>query len=368
MITHRHVPIIHRYVLLEIIPPFAVVLIVLAVLFTSYGAAEFLSNAVNALLPTDLIVQLVGLRTLIALELLIPISLYFAVVMAFGRLYSDSEVAAMSALGVSPARVLGVVLALSLGTAGAVAALSLLVRPWAYQRSHEIANLAATALDTNEMAAGTFYVSSHGDRTVFIEQRDGPRAPGHGVFVQLRLRGITRIIYASTVEQAPGSNPYGATELRLTDAHVYDFANGGGGDLVMNVKNLIVELASPEVEPPEYSSVAASTGRLALSRSAPDIAELEWRLSTSWSTLLLGMLGVPLSRTAPRAQRYAKIGIAILVFAGYYLLYESARTWVQNGVIPPFPGLWWVPALLTLLLAGALTGPAVRRWWWRTRA
>ena len=62
---------------------------------TSFGAADFLSNAVNALLPAHMVVQLVGLRTVIALEVLIPISLYLAVVMAFGRLYSDSEVAAM---------------------------------------------------------------------------------------------------------------------------------------------------------------------------------------------------------------------------------------------------------------------------------
>src|ERR1700740_3485419 len=106
--------IINRYLLREIVGPLAVVLSVLAVLFTSYGAAGFLSNAVNGLLPTDMIVQLIGLRTLIALELLIPISLYLSVIMAFGRMYSDSEVTAIFALGFSPARVMGVVLALSL--------------------------------------------------------------------------------------------------------------------------------------------------------------------------------------------------------------------------------------------------------------
>ena len=82
--------------------------------------------------------------------------------------------------------------------------------------------------------------------------------------------------------------------------------------------------------------------------SAPDVAELQWRLSTSCSTLLLGMLGVPLSRARPRQHRNTKVGIAILVYAGYYLFYESARTWVQNGVIPAFPGLWGAPALLAL--------------------
>jgi lipopolysaccharide export system permease protein len=361
--------IINRYLLHEIIKPLVVSLGVLSILFTSYGAAEFLSNAVNGLLPTDMIVQLIGLRTLIALELLIPISLYLSVIMAFGRMYSDSELTAIFALGFSPARVMGVVLALSLCTALVVAGLSLIARPWAYQRSHELSNLAAASLNTNVMKAGTFYAGSHGNRTIFIDRRAGPAAPGHDVLVQLKLRGITRIIHAGSVEQIPDNAPHGGSEIHLTDAHVYDIVlESGGSDVVMNVKDLVVELASPQVEPPGYSSVAASTAYLASSASAADIAEIQWRLSTFWSTLLLGMLGVSLSRSRPRQHKYVKIGIAIPIYAGYYLLYESARTWVQNGLIPAFPGIWWVPALLALVLIVAWLGPRLGLTWRRIRA
>src|SRR6201996_2742754 len=126
--------IINRYLLRAIVGPLALVLLVLAVLFTSYGAAGFLSDAVNGLLPMNMIAQVIGLRTLIALEVLIPISLYLAVVLALGRMYVDSEITALFALGVTPARVMGVVLGLSLCTAVAVAGLSLVARPWAYSR------------------------------------------------------------------------------------------------------------------------------------------------------------------------------------------------------------------------------------------
>src|SRR5262249_2732671 len=151
--------------------------------FTSYGAASFLSDAVNGLLPTDTIVQVIGLRTLIALEVLIPISLYLSVVMALGRMYADSEITSMFALGLTPARVMGVVLGLSLCAAVAVAWLSLMVRPWAYSRAHELASLAAATLNTNNMEAGTFYVGSDGNRTIFIEGRARLSAPARGVFV-----------------------------------------------------------------------------------------------------------------------------------------------------------------------------------------
>jgi lipopolysaccharide export system permease protein len=351
--------IINRYLLREIVGPLAILLTVLAVLFTSYGAAAFLSDAVNGLLPTDLIVQVIGLRTLIALEMLIPISLFLSVILGLGRMYADSEITALLALGVTRARIMGVVLGLSVCTALVVAGLSLVVRPWAYSRAHELANRASASLDTNAMKAGSFYTGSDGHRTIFFEQRTGLSAPAGGVFVQLKLReGGTRIIYASSAQQLSHSGGIDRLKLHLTDAHVYDIGqNGGGSDLVLNVKDLVVQLADVQIEAPEYSAVAASTPQLKGSNSAADTAELQWRLSTSWCALLLGMLGVPLSRVRPRQHKNAKVGIAILVYAGYYLFYESVRTWVQNGVIPTFPGIWIAPALLALILIFALLQP-----------
>ena len=125
----------------------------LAALFASYSAAGFLSDAVNGLLPTDAIVNLIGLKVLIALEVLIPISLYISVVLAFGRLYSDSEFTAMFALRVTPARVMSAVLILSGCVAILVGGLSLFARPWAYQRSHAISGRAAEILNVGAMEA-----------------------------------------------------------------------------------------------------------------------------------------------------------------------------------------------------------------------
>lgn len=359
--------ILERYLLREICKPLAAVLGVLVILFTGYGAARFLANAVNGLLPAGMIFQLVGLRTLIALEVLIPISLYVSVVLAFGRMYGDSEFTAMSALGLPPARVMGTVALLSACMAVAVAGLSLMVRPWAYRTSHELSNAAAAPLSTSAMEAGTFYVGSQGNRTIFIERRAGPGATAHNVFVQLKRPDGTRIIYARTARQTASTKPGTGAQMQLTDAHVYDIPRGrDGGSFVMHVKHLVVQLASPRIEPPGYSSVAASTAYLAGSSSAPDIAELEWRLSTSVSTLLLGMMGVPLARSRPREHKYARMGIAILIYAGYYLFYESVRTWVQNGVIPALPGLWWAPGTLAAVLIGAWVAPRLA--WRRRRA
>jgi lipopolysaccharide export system permease protein len=349
--------ILRCYLLREILGPFAAVLAVLCVLFMSYGAAGFLSDAVNGLLPTSMIAQVIGLQTLIALEMLIPISLYLSVVMALSRLYVDSEMTALFALGWTSARLMGIVFGLSLCTAVIVAGLSLVARPWAYTRSHELADVAEASLNSNNMQPGTFYVTGKGERTIYIERREGPATPAGGVFVQLRLRGGgTRLIYAVSIEQL--SPVEGGPRFHLSGAHVYDVdVDGSASEVVLNANDLNLHLVSPSLHPPDYSAIAASTTHLRFSDSAPDIAEFQWRQSTPVTTLLLGMLGVPMSRAHPRQHRNTKVGIAILIYAGYYLLYESARTWVQIGVLPPFPGLWIAPASLALVLIFALLEP-----------
>ena len=89
--------ILDRYLAREIGKPLLIVLGVLAILFGSFSAARFLSDAVNGLLPTDTIAALIALKVLIALEVLIPISLYLSVMLAYGRLHSESEITAVLA-------------------------------------------------------------------------------------------------------------------------------------------------------------------------------------------------------------------------------------------------------------------------------
>jgi lipopolysaccharide export system permease protein len=349
---------INRYLIQEISRPFAAVLGILIALFASYSAAGFLSDAVNGLLPADTIAELIGLKVLIALEVLIPISLYFSVVLSFGRLHCDSEFTAMFALRVTPARVMGAVLALSGFLALAVVGVSLVARPWAYQRLHELSKRAEVTLNAASMEAGTFYVGQHGNRVIFLAHRDGPGSPARDVFVRIRHDNRTEVIFARHAYQLPQTASNGSSEIYMSDVHIYEIGDETGqGDRILNAQGLVMSPDGGGGSPPAYSSVAASSAQLAASNAAEDIAEFQWRLSTPLSTLLLGMLGIPLSRAKPRQSKYAKFGTAILIYSGYYLLCTSARTWVQHGVVAPFPGIWWAPALLALILLVALSWP-----------
>ncbi|MFM7785910.1 MAG: LptF/LptG family permease, partial [Gammaproteobacteria bacterium] len=123
---------IERYVTAEIVRPFAAGLGMLAVVFVAFSTAVRLSEAASGQIPPDAVLQLILLSTLIAFEVLIPTTLYLAILFAIGRLHRDSEMAALAAAGVGEHRILRPVLLLGLGCAVLVALLSLYGRPWAY--------------------------------------------------------------------------------------------------------------------------------------------------------------------------------------------------------------------------------------------
>ena len=343
--------IIHRYLLRELVKPLLSILAILVALFASYSTASFLSDAVNGLLPGGAVAKLTFLKVVISLEVLIPAALYVSVILTFARLHSDSEFAAMFALRLTPAVMFRAVLTLSTVLALVVGCLSIYVRPWAYRNLHEMADRAATLLDVDAMQAGSFYVSQHGARVVFLTHRNGPGTPARDVFVKLAYSDHDEIISGRLASAVPSGIANGGSDVNLTDANLYELNHAPGkADEILHVQAMTVDPNSRGATPGGYSSVAASTARIARSDSSEDIAELQWRLSTPLSTILLGLLGIPLSRTRPRQSRNLIFGKAFAVYFGYYLLCTCARTWVQHGTIAEFPGIWWAPGILGLLL------------------
>jgi len=96
-----------------------------------------------------------------------------------------------------------------------------------------------------------------------------------------------------------------------------------------------------------YRSKSTSSFELIGSVSNKDRAELQWRLMTPFSTLLLALLAIPLSRSRPRQGRYARMLLALVIYAVYFNLLDVGRTWVEQG---SSVGIWWVPGLLAVLV------------------
>lgn len=350
--------IIDRYLAREMGQGLALVAGVLVVMFASFSTARFMADAVAEGLGMGVVLQLVGLRTLIALEVLLPIALYLGVVMGLGRLHHDQEMTALQAMGVGEARVLRPVALLALPLAAVVALISLQARPWAYYWNYQLQAESRAELDLDRLAPERFQGSTETGLVIYARQVEPQRQQMSGVFLYRRDGERREIVLAPRASKpdAPSGEP---PRLLLEDGTAYQLGPGSGGDRVLRFGQLSLVLEEPDTLL-GYKRKAASNATLLASDDAADLAELQWRLSRPLSTVLLALLAVPLSRTAPRRGRHARLLAAVLAYAAYYNLGGIARTWVEQGTVGAFPGLWWPHALLALVLL-ALLWPRYRR-------
>jgi lipopolysaccharide export system permease protein len=341
--------ILDRYIMREIIKPTVAVCSILVFIFGCYMATRFLVDALSGQLPGTTVFILILLRIAIALEVLLPTTLYLCVVVALGRLYKDSEMTALFACGVSLGRIFRPVFYTAVAIAVVVASLSLFIRPWAYKQYYRIKANAEANFDLTRMNDGMFYETKNGARVIYAEEVDHQKDEAERVFIRTERDDALQVIFAKQAHQSldPAS---GKQILVFSDGYLYEFSRTGVEGRVIQFEQSAMPLEPKENLRLKYRVKAAPTGALVRSSDSEEIAEFQWRLSTPLATILLALIGVPLSRSSPRQGKYAKITTAVVVFAVYYNLSALTKKWVERGILDTIPGIWWTQ----LLLAGVL--------------
>ncbi|MEQ8663495.1 MAG: LPS export ABC transporter permease LptF [Gammaproteobacteria bacterium] len=343
---------IDRYLIREIGASFAAVAIILTVVFLAYSLTQFLSDAAGGLLSAAEVAELTLYKCIIALEVLLPLGFYFGVVVGLGRLNQHSELTALRASGVHGARINRPLVACGALLAAVVAALSLSVRPWAYAEMYALKNRAEAASELDRIKPQRFYFYAGSGRTVYAQDiRDGGRELS-GVFIRTATADAIEIIPAPLGRLDAFATP-SRHRLQLVDASIHK-SGGDNADFYGRFAALTLTVPAKQPVAAEYHrTAAASTALLGASR-ATEQAELQWRLSTPVSSLLLTLAALMLTDYRPRRSRFARLPLAVAVYAVYYNLLGVARTWVEQQVLP---SLWWAP----LLFGGALLAARLAR-------
>ena len=341
--------IVHRYLVREVVKPLVAVVVLLVGIFMAYSLTRFLADANEGVLNASAVSTLTGLKVLIALEVLIPIALYVGMIVTLGRFYSDHEITALKAGGVGEGRIVAPVVWLSLAVALVVGLLSLFARPWAYERLYEFRAEAEASAQLEDIAPGQFHLYGDEDRMVFLEGRDAETGEIAGLFVRSRDASGLEVISGTRGRLEAFAKP-DAHRLELDNAFVYRQARDDP-DLIGRFGTFSIWTPTPMPDPVGYRPKATSTARLMHSKSAEDRAELQWRLSTGASTVLLALIAVPLGRTRPRGGRYGRILLAVALYAAYFNFIGIARSGVEQGTLQH---LWWAPLGLAAFVAAGM--------------
>jgi lipopolysaccharide export system permease protein len=331
---------VQRYVLREVVQTWLAVTGVLVAILVSNQLSRVLGQAADNQYGRHVVFDLIALGAVMNLSVIVPVGLLLSVVLTLGRLYHDSEMAALQACGYAPARLLAPLFAFAAVIAVGLAWLSFFQVPRADSQVQSLRRSAIKEAQFGQLDAGRFR-SFSGGAAVFYAERVDADGVLHNVFVRHESGVRIELALAETATYSKGG-PNGMHFVTLFNGRRYEGTPGMSEFRVIEFREHGIPISTPADVIGPQDPDTKPTRELWGTGAASDIAQLQSRASSPLMALVLTLVAVPLSRLRPRQGRYARVGFAIVVYFVYSNLLSAAKVWVEKGELPPAVGVWWV--------------------------
>jgi len=328
---------------------------VLLVIIMSGRFIKYLAQAAQGVLDPSVLLMIMAYRIPGFLQLILPLGLFLGVLLAYGRLYLESEMTVLTATGMSEQRLLSYTMVPALLVALVCAWLSFVLTPQGVQSVAQILNEQDALTEFDTLVPGRFQSMRGGSRVTYTQELSSGRDELQGVFISEKREqrnasgednAITMLV-AKTGRQELQAD--GSRYLILQDGYRYDGTPGEADYRVIHYDTYGVLLPKPSVEVSVGERETMSTVELIGNPDVKMQSELQWRLSFPILVLIVTLIAVPLSRVNPRQGRFLKLLPAILLYMAYLSLLVAARSALDKGTLPIALGLWPVHGLFLLI-------------------
>lgn len=343
----RYFTIIDRYVSRELLLTWLAVTLVLMLILLSGTLARLLGKAADGTIPSDAVWSLMMFTGARYLILLIPLSLYLGVLLCFGRLYKDNEMAAMGACGIDYMRLYRPLLMVVIPATVFLMYLTLFLMPWVSQQGELLKADIESRSELTGLTAGSFNQSKNSDAIMFLQSQSEDGTHMNNVFMQ-RTNTNNQQQVLDNIESADLARRYkdkdGRHFILFERGQLYEGVPGQSDFRITQYAKKGIYLPENENQTEQKISrkQALSSKELWDSDRIDYRAELHWRISLPIGAFLLAILALPLSYTTPRKGRYSKLALAILIYLVYSNLLGVGQTWVEKEQVPSWLGIWWV--------------------------
>ncbi len=344
---------IFRYLAKEVLSTLVALTVILLLIFMCNQFIIYLNRAANGQIPAVLLLKLMMLELPTMLGLLLPLGFYVALLVAYGRLYAESEMTVLRACGYGPWQLMKHTLTIS----SFVALLVLVIMLWASPlvAIERAKLLRATGIQTmiQLIVPGRFHAASGGHVVYFVGSMNRAHTRASHVF-------LARLVPKQGQEQwqvMSADSAYAETDpetnedfLVLKDGKAYEGQPGRADYQVAEFEQYQARLPHPSLE--IVGDIRTHSTSSLWSIKTPNLnqaAELQWRFSIPLMVLVLSLAAVPLSRVNPRAGKYAKLLPALIFFMIYANFMFVARGWFVSGKSPMVFGIWWIHGVAALV-------------------
>lgn len=342
--------IILRYLSRELLQTTLSVALVLLVIIMSGRFIKYLAEAAAGKLDVDVVLAVMAYRIPGFLELILPLSFFIGVLLTYGRLYTDSEMAVFYGCGISRRRMLAYTcLPAGLSTA-TVASLSLWLSPLGLEKAQLLLQSQKSRNQFELMQPARFQKMLQGRLVSYAASASDNRALQQIFMAQTTADedqlAIVRSATARRIDHKNYGQPYWVLEHGvhyrgtpgLADYRVTQFAQYGQ---YIPPPSLAGE-GRPDVD-------RLPTMELLQSSNPAHIAAWQWRFSVPLLIVIVMLLAIPLSETNPRRGRYTKLLPSIILYLIYLVLLNAAKGLLEEGKLTAVVGLWWVHGAFLLL-------------------
>ncbi|MFN8625631.1 MAG: LPS export ABC transporter permease LptF [Candidatus Binatia bacterium] len=363
--------IINRYILREIFVPFGLGMAVFTLILLVARILKLVEMVVNRGVPLLQVLKLFSYILPAFLEVTVPMALLLGVLVAFGRLSSDSEIIALKTSGISLLQLTRPVALFAVAVYVVALGLSIYARPWGNTLLHsglyEIAKTRASAGIKEKVFNDDF-----SGLVIYVDHIEPPGTSLRGVLISdNRDTGQRNTVVAKLGLLVPNERQHVLT-LRLVDGSIHAFypsdrsyhrTDFGVYDITLDLNTALTNLRPREKDVSEMTipelRQAINSKHAAGQTAFSEAVELRRKFSIPFACLAFAAIGIPLGIQPSRAVRSRGFTLSLALIFIYYVLLSLGESLGHRGVLSAGVAMW-LPNILLTLLASVLFVRAAR--------
>lgn len=344
--------ILYRYFAREVFGTMFAVAGIVLVISMGWRFSGYLRDAARGLLTQDILFLIMAYRLPGFLELIIPISFFLAIMLAYGRFYVDSEMVVLQSCGVSPAKLMGITLTLAAFVMLLTAVISLWLKPAGEAEVERLFANQQSLTEFDTLAPGRFQNLRSGERVTYTESLSDEGVLQNVFINEYKDGNVYGAKDVITVAAETGTAQVDANGNRFLVLHDGTRFNGKPGNLNYRVIEYeeYGQLIEKEADKTPYRRRSAiPTSELLELKNPQQISELQWRISIILLIPVIAVMAIPLSRVNPRQGRFTRLVPGMLLSFIYVISLSAARAAVEKQQLSTDVGLWWVHGIFVAI-------------------
>lgn len=345
--------IIRRYLVKQVVSTSLVVIALLTLIMMGGRLIKYFGVAAQGRLDAGILFSIIGYRLPEFLTLILPLGFFIGLMLVFGRLYVDHEMAVLNGSGVSRNQLSRLLLPMTAVFLAVQAFLMLYASPWGLRKFEALTTSQAVRTGFDLVRPKEFI--SSGPYTIYAGDLSEDRKNLKDIFFYQRAEKAGKpdvIILAKEATRVEMQND-AANVVDLVEGRRYEIYPGQPRYSQAEFQSYRLRLENDAEAKFESAEVEAlPTAKLWANRADPVVAsELGWRAFVPFSIAVALLLAVALSEVSPRQGRYLKLFPALLIFASLIVALMAVKTRISKNEM----GIWAYPAiLLAYAIAAAL--------------